>query len=71
MVFKIVLLVDVTLSGATANFSIGEYLFYYLPTDTRQTDPDLAVVTEFWDRLPATIRSAIMALVRTARETPR
>jgi hypothetical protein len=42
-----------------------------LPTDTRQTDPDLAVVTESWDRLPATIRSAIMALVRTARETPR
>jgi hypothetical protein len=37
-----------------------------LPIDTRQTDPDLAVVVDPWDRLPKAVRAGIVAMVRAA-----
>jgi hypothetical protein len=37
-----------------------------LPPDTRQTDPDLALVIERWEALPDAIRAAILALVKAA-----
>ena len=38
---------------------------HYLPTDTRQSDPDLAIVVESWGGLPAAIRAGIVAMVRS------
>jgi hypothetical protein len=37
-----------------------------LPTDTRQTDPDLAAVIDAGDRLPAAVRAGIVAMVQAA-----
>jgi hypothetical protein len=37
-----------------------------LPTDTRPSDPDLALVIERWEALPDAIRAGILAMVRAA-----
>lgn len=42
-------------------------LAHHLPTDTRQTGPDLAEVVEAWDRLPEPTRQATLKLVREGR----
>jgi hypothetical protein len=39
------------------------------PTDTRQSDLDLATVVEAWDRLPEAIRAGIMAIVTASSGT--
>jgi hypothetical protein len=36
------------------------------PTDTCQTNPDLAVVIAAWDRLPEAVRAGIVAMVKAA-----
>jgi hypothetical protein len=36
------------------------------PTDTCQTDPDLATVVNAWDRLPEAVRAGIVAMVKAA-----
>ena len=41
-------------------------LAHHLPTDTCQTDPDLAAVVDAWDRLPEAVRAGIVAMVRAA-----
>ena len=33
-------------------------------------DPDLSLVIEMWEKLPEAIRTAILALVRTAEQRP-
>ena len=38
----------------------------YLPTDIRQSDPDLLAVAEAWPELPEAIRAGILAMVRAA-----
>jgi hypothetical protein len=38
-----------------------------LPTDTRQSDPDLALVNEAWPNLPEAIRAGILAMIKTAK----
>jgi hypothetical protein len=35
-----------------------------LPTDSRQTDADLALVAKAWDRLPEAVRAGIVAMVK-------
>jgi hypothetical protein len=43
-----------------------------LATDTRQTDPDLAIVAAAWDRLPEAVHAGIVAMVKAAADiTPR
>jgi hypothetical protein len=37
-----------------------------LPTDGRQTDPDLALVVESWGRLPEAIKAGIVAMVQSS-----
>jgi len=37
-----------------------------LPTDIRQSDPDLAAIVAAWSELPEAIRAGIMAMVRAA-----
>jgi hypothetical protein len=37
-----------------------------LPTDTCQTEPDLAAVIAAWDRLPAAVKAGIVAMVQAA-----
>ena len=37
-----------------------------MPTDICQTDPDLAVVIDAWDRLPEAVRAGIVAIVQAA-----
>jgi hypothetical protein len=37
-----------------------------LPTDTRQSDPDLAAVAEAWPELPEAIKAGILAMVKAA-----
>jgi hypothetical protein len=39
---------------------------HHLPTDTRPTDPDLALVIERWADLPEAVRAGITAMVRAA-----
>jgi hypothetical protein len=39
---------------------------HYLPTDTCQTDPDLAAVVAAWPELPEAIRAGILAMVKAA-----
>jgi hypothetical protein len=34
--------------------------------DTRQTDPDLAVIIDAWDRLPEAVKAGIVAMVKAA-----
>jgi hypothetical protein len=44
----------------------GASLAPHLPTDTRQSDPDLGLINERWKALPEPIRAAILALVQAA-----
>jgi hypothetical protein len=37
-----------------------------VPLALRETDPDLALVVAAWPELPAAIKAAVMALVRSA-----
>jgi hypothetical protein len=37
-----------------------------LPTDSRPTDPDLALVIERWPTLPEAIRAGILAMVKVS-----
>jgi hypothetical protein len=37
-----------------------------VPTDTCQSDPDLAVIIESWDRLPEGVRQSVVMLVKAA-----
>jgi hypothetical protein len=37
-----------------------------LPTDTCQTDPELAAIIDAWDRLPEAVRAGIAAMVKAA-----
>jgi hypothetical protein len=37
-----------------------------LPTDIRQSDPDLAAVMPAWPDLPEAIRAGIVAMVKAA-----
>jgi hypothetical protein len=37
-----------------------------LPTDTRQTDPDLAAIIAAWPGLSAAVKAAITVLAQTA-----
>jgi hypothetical protein len=37
-----------------------------LPTDTCQIDPDLAVLVHAWPRLPESISTGILAMVKAA-----
>jgi hypothetical protein len=37
-----------------------------LPTDTCQTDPELAEIVAAWDRLPEAVRAGIVAMVKAA-----
>jgi hypothetical protein len=37
-----------------------------LPTDSCQTDPDLATINEAWPSLPEAIKAGILAIVRAA-----
>jgi hypothetical protein len=37
-----------------------------LPTDTCQTDPDLALVNAAWPGLPESVRASILMLVKAA-----
>jgi hypothetical protein len=37
-----------------------------LPTDTCQTDPDLAAVVAAWPELPEVVRAGIVAMVMAA-----
>ena len=37
-----------------------------MPTDTRQTDPDLAAVFDAWPALPEVIRAGIVAMVKAS-----
>jgi hypothetical protein len=39
-----------------------------VPTDTCQTDPDLATVITAWDRLPEAVRAGIAAMVKAASQ---
>jgi hypothetical protein len=39
---------------------------HHIPTDTCQTDPDLALVNAAWDRLPAAVKAGIVAMVKAA-----
>jgi hypothetical protein len=41
-------------------------LAHYLPTDTRQTDPDLARIVDAWPTLPESVRASIALLVKAA-----
>jgi hypothetical protein len=38
----------------------------HLPTDTRQSDPDLGLVIERWEALPGPIKAGILAMVKAA-----
>jgi hypothetical protein len=38
-----------------------------LPTDTCETDPDLAAVVEAWPELPEVLKAGIVAMVKAAR----
>jgi integrase len=52
----------------------GESIAHPVPTDTRQTDPDLALIAERWESLPPSLRAGIVAMVRGAtrpRNAPR
>jgi hypothetical protein len=40
---------------------------HYLPTDTCNTDPDLAAVVAAWPDLPGAIRTGILAMVKAAK----
>ena len=40
------------------------FVAHPLPTDTRQTPPDLAAVIDAWPDLPEPIRAGILALVK-------
>jgi hypothetical protein len=37
-----------------------------LPTDIRQTDPDLAAIVDAWPTLPEPIRAGIVAMVKAS-----
>ena len=41
---------------------------HHLPTDTRKTDPELAVLVDAWPELPEAIKVGILAMVRAARD---
>jgi hypothetical protein len=38
-----------------------------MPTDTCQTDPNLAAIIDAWDRLPEAIRAGIVAMVKASK----
>jgi hypothetical protein len=42
-----------------------ESVAHPLPTDTCQTDPNLALIVDAWDKLPASIRAAMIAMVKS------
>lgn len=39
---------------------------HHLPTDTRQSDPELAALVDAWPTLPEALRAGIVAMVRAA-----
>jgi hypothetical protein len=39
-----------------------------LPTDTCQTDPDLALINSAWSNLPQAVKASILMLVRAASD---
>ena len=41
-------------------------LAHHLPTDTCQTDPDLARIVDAWPTLPEAVRAGIVAMVKAA-----
>ncbi len=41
-------------------------LAHPVPTDTRQTDPDLALIVERWGELPEAVRAGMVAMVRAS-----
>jgi hypothetical protein len=42
---------------------------HYLPTDTRQTDPDLSAIVAAWPTLPEPIKAGIVAMVKASGHT--
>jgi len=40
---------------------------HHLPTDTRKTDPELAVVVDAWPHLSEALKAGIVAMVKAAR----
>ena len=42
---------------------------HHLPTDTWNTDPDLAAVVAAWSELPEAIKAGILAMVKAAQQT--
>ena len=41
-----------------------------MPTDTRQTDPDLAAIVDAWPTLPEPIKAGIVAMVKASGMAP-
>jgi hypothetical protein len=44
--------------------SRAEQVAHHLPTDTCQTDPDLAAVVDAWPELPEAIKVGILAMIK-------
>jgi hypothetical protein len=42
---------------------------HHLPTDTCNTDPDLAAVVAAWSELPEAVKAGILAMVKAAQQT--
>jgi hypothetical protein len=42
---------------------------HHLPTDTCNTDPDLAAVVAAWPELPEAVKAGILAMVKAAQQT--
>jgi hypothetical protein len=52
--------------SANALRIVADPISHPIPTDTCQTDPDLAAVVNAWDGLPEAVRASILMLVKAA-----